>query len=336
MEKEIIIHIGLPRAGSTFLQDKVFSNLDPSILCFNPSKISQELLPDFMRRVHVNNGYSESNLFLFREQIKGVIGKIPQKKILISNEGLCGLDFRPWKNTLFFRNMLKSIFPNATMIIVFRDQVEWLRSAYYLALKYGCLITFNKFINYRDGKFIDSNNNDYWSHNALNLDFSILYNLYNENFRDVITIDFNDLKNNHERLIKIIEEITDARLMRKITFERVNKSISKREMRMIGKLSEIFFYQKYWKEKYTFIPNYYKSSFRHSDSLFVKLKYILIQALRFLIFYSGSYMGKIFYKEKDLFDAFQLKFLCEYYEKKNSEFWNKQKINKLKFKIPND
>ena len=178
MDKEIFLHIGLPKAGSSFLQEKVFSFLNPDELCYNPPEISTYLLPEFMRKAHVKRGYSKDEYETFRNKIYGFLSYHKQKKILISNEGLCGMHFGTSIHHKYLRQLMFDLFPTAKIILVFRDQIEWFQSLYSLSVLYGYLVPFRKFINYRYNSFQSRINTDSWSINALDYSFTDLYNNY--------------------------------------------------------------------------------------------------------------------------------------------------------------
>lgn len=124
--KNVILHIGLPKTGTTALQRYYFSKLEESYICYNPSSILNPLvqaikLLDF-------GMLKKDDLELLRDVVKWQSNKISQNDILISSETLSQ---RLMKFDFVGRvSFLKSIFPNATIVLVLRYQPMLLRSLY--------------------------------------------------------------------------------------------------------------------------------------------------------------------------------------------------------------
>ena len=124
--KNYILHIGLPKTGTTTLQRYYFPKLQQPSICYNPSSIIDPLvqalkLLDF-------GALKEEDMKFLNNVVKWQSNKIPQKNILISLEILSQ---RLLKFDFVERGrFLKSIFPNATIVLVLRYQPELLRSLY--------------------------------------------------------------------------------------------------------------------------------------------------------------------------------------------------------------
>lgn len=313
--KEIFIHIGYPKAASTYLQEKIFRRFDHRCLAYNPPEISRELFPGFLGRTYANKGYSDEEVQTFKQAVWNKINELPQDKLFLSNEGLCGLGFQPWRRTIALRDMLHTVFPHAKIIIVFRDPVEWLVSSYNLATEYGFLVSFNRFINFKNGDFVHGAKDDDWTYDALDLHYSRLYDLYKEKFEIVHPIDFNAIRCRPETVVRQLEAFINCKTdIQTLSRKKVNKSLEERQLKMIGILADFLHFESIWNEKYTFLPNYFKASFRTSDTLCKKIRYLFVNAVRFLCFYSGRFLGKIlFRKNTSLYNSQQLQLLRNVY-----------------------
>tara|TARA_B100000965_G_scaffold386741_1_gene389291 strand:+ start:4176 stop:4982 length:807 start_codon:yes stop_codon:yes gene_type:complete len=106
------LHVGLPRTGTTFLQNSIFNNIND---------INFTLKPD------LNNFKIKNN------QIN-----------LISDEGLLG---NVWGNNRFISvEKIYKEYPEAKIIIGFRKHHKWVQSMYSLYLKRGGSLKVNEFL----------------------------------------------------------------------------------------------------------------------------------------------------------------------------------------------
>ena len=84
---KLLVHIGLPKTGTTTLQSQVFPNLEG--ITYNPKNLMY-----FIRKHHLF-GLDHDELDDFHNQLKACSGTI-----LISNEALVGWDPYDWANCL--------------------------------------------------------------------------------------------------------------------------------------------------------------------------------------------------------------------------------------------
>jgi len=95
-KQEIFIHIGLPKTGTTFLQEEIFPKLNNVNFILRDFSLAQ---------------YSEGKNLISNERITGgITGDADYKTIL---------------------DRIKKLFPNIKIIVVFRNKDEWIRSCYY-------------------------------------------------------------------------------------------------------------------------------------------------------------------------------------------------------------
>jgi len=109
---EVIIHIGLHRTGTTFLQKEVFENLEGVNYMFD----------DSLHRIHIEEGIN-----------------------LVSNEGL-SLSMPhslPYKYHVL--DNIRRLFPKAKIIVGIREKESWLKSCYYRYVISGGKLSFKEY-----------------------------------------------------------------------------------------------------------------------------------------------------------------------------------------------
>lgn len=124
MKEKIIIHVGLHKTGTTFLQHEIFPKIE-NINIIQPSHI-------WTAKLH------------------------PSKINLVSDEGLSGLPFsdNTTENRFLLLNKIKLHFPNAKIIIGLREKNSLVLSLYKHHIKRGGMLPFNKW-------YTDELNKDY-------------------------------------------------------------------------------------------------------------------------------------------------------------------------------
>jgi hypothetical protein len=139
--KEIYLHVGTYKTGSTFLQDKVFGHV-PELAFFKHG--DQEIMAPLLACTQGNVLFTE--LDRLRQDIGDVLARLPENKALISHEDLSGYIYGSLANNKATTDVLKSIFPNARIILVIRRQDTFMESAYLQTLKRGMSIPVRHFV----------------------------------------------------------------------------------------------------------------------------------------------------------------------------------------------
>ncbi len=146
---KIIVHVGLHKTATTFLQRKLFSNL-PDDVGYNPPAVMHLISAIFEFGFDV-----ESRL----EALNGLLGQLEKEHrwrvLLISSEHISQDMFR--QNYGENIEKLSALFPSAAIILFFRDQANWLVSCYKESIKNRCYQSIEDFLNYKDGHFNPTN-----------------------------------------------------------------------------------------------------------------------------------------------------------------------------------
>ena len=161
MKKDIIIHIGLHKTGTTFLQAMVFPELK------NIFARSLHMLPKSESSPFnqiLTGKFADMNAqeleYLKRDIYNYVDSSVNDSNIILSREDLtCHFhwEYNQEKNEKIF-NTLKEFFPDAEFFFVIRKQDSWINSMYAQVRKYSHLafLNLNEFIGYKNGKFIEN------------------------------------------------------------------------------------------------------------------------------------------------------------------------------------
>lgn len=131
MADRLVLHIGLPKTGTTFAQNHVFPLLDSSVVSFlRPIELAK-----FARRFAFTEARELSdNLLRVAEETSGTL--------FLSWEGIAGPP-HDWERRA---EILASVLPSDTEIVIsLRDPWEWIWSSYTQVLKSGYPVKFEHF-----------------------------------------------------------------------------------------------------------------------------------------------------------------------------------------------
>lgn len=173
MYNNLFIHVGLPKTGTTFLQKNVFPYLDVNYI------------PEYTKF-----GNLDRRILTFAYQA--------DKPILISDEYLYGriISSQQKANNVTILKRLKRLYPNAKIIICFREKKSWLKSIYNQFRKH---MSRNVLV-----KNFDDWYNNYFDDEALN--FTNYKNLAKELFDEVLILHYEDLVKDPDNFVKNIAD----------------------------------------------------------------------------------------------------------------------------------
>jgi len=124
-----IIHVGLHKTGSTFLQQQVFPSLAGVSLITRP----------YTQYNHAFNRlqYADDSLY-DRDAVRAELDDMTGERILISDESLSGKPFYfNYVNRSLIVRRLKNLLPDATIILFLRGQVDLILSLYNQYVRMG-------------------------------------------------------------------------------------------------------------------------------------------------------------------------------------------------------
>jgi len=233
----VIIHVGLHKTATTFLQKEVWPQLTSYTYLTRP----------YTQHNHAFNQlqYADDSLYS-KELVAKEIEKIGAGKLLISDESLSGKPiFFSYMNRSMIARRLKELLPSATIVLFIRDQKDIMLSHYssYIKMPYGVKgiqeffwkpqenYTYDNYLSNPDAYDLDTlyyNTNDYFIHVDSFL-YIPLINLYAELFDKVHIFLYEEFKEDKGLVINRLEEITGQKI--KIDSDiKINKSLSYREL----------------------------------------------------------------------------------------------------------
>ena len=270
-----LLHIGLCKSGSTFLQQEIFPKL--------AKKINTNFINIFNNKFF-NIKKTEVKYSLF-ENFKNFENLLPND-FIISNEGLFseGWEFSRIKINFEF---IKNNFSDDTVIlIIIRNPYDLLNSIYCQSIHEMKIIKPDKFF-YIDDKEINIRVNNKF--NLHNFNYSKLICLYKSYFKRVVVVKYDNLLNLN--FLKDIFDLDDEYIqdLKKNTNKYYNKSISKFGINFILFLNNLFQVEKSQK----FIRSY----FSPSSNIIYKIKNKILSLFLLRIFFQVIFDKIVPYKK---------------------------------------
>jgi hypothetical protein len=164
VDKNIIISVGPHKTGSTFLEVEIFPSYS------NIVDIWKDRSDVFVDMLKINTS----------------------KKTSIVNEGLCGHYLFEYKGRRDIVKRLKVLFPNALIVLSYREHLKYITSMYAGYVVAGGSLKIDEFFNFNSGSFLKSK---YISFKDIYLDFK-------KHFDDIFVFNIDDISNNKKKFIK--------------------------------------------------------------------------------------------------------------------------------------
>jgi hypothetical protein len=146
--KTVYLHLGMPKTGTTFLQNRFFPHL-------KGVGYQDKDIGELVNRVIYSNPIL-IDLNSIREEANVLVSRINEDRVLISHERLFGDMLRNYQDNVYLTGCLKVIFPKAKLIVVIRRQDDLVESIYKQSLQSFSYQRLNSFLNYRNKTFSDA------------------------------------------------------------------------------------------------------------------------------------------------------------------------------------
>lgn len=146
-----VIHIGLHKTASTYLQRHIFPQLDDQTVTYNPPDIFYFINSIFTLDIKEKNQIQKA-----KETADKYKKYNDSKTLFISSEAISQLVFK--QNYHEHLRILKEIFGEAEIILFLREQSSWLESCYKESIKHHFYQDISDFLNYDGLEFKRSDN----------------------------------------------------------------------------------------------------------------------------------------------------------------------------------
>lgn len=143
---DTVVHIGLHKTATRFLQRAVFASLDPDRFLVNPEPLAGALKRALRHPQPENRARAEAAAATARSEA----GK---RTLVISDPSISGDMYSSHEDWQRNRDLVHRLFPEATIIYFTRRQSDWLQSAYRQALLKGPGMPIEFFLNFREAEF---------------------------------------------------------------------------------------------------------------------------------------------------------------------------------------
>lgn len=142
----VVLHIGLHKTATRFLQRAVFASLDPDRFLVNPQPLAERLRARAHSHITPDKGPVDEAREVALREANG-------RTIVLSEPEISGDMYSAHANWRENRDLVKRLFPEATIVYFVRRPSDWLESAYRQALAKGPGMPIEFFLNFRDGAF---------------------------------------------------------------------------------------------------------------------------------------------------------------------------------------
>ncbi len=155
-QRKVILHIGLHKTGTRYLQRDVFRLLDAERFVFNPRALTLAV------RAAVRNPGDRSYAEAARDAVDAWRRSADSRTLIISEPHISGDMYNQHEDCGCNARLMRELFPEAQIIYFVRRQSDWLQSAYRQQLVKGGSIPMEVFLNHYNERFMSRP--DRWTH----------------------------------------------------------------------------------------------------------------------------------------------------------------------------
>lgn len=143
----VLLHIGLHKTGTRFLQREVFGQLDPARFDYNPKPLWPAV------RQAVRHPGDAPRLAEARRAVADWRAAADGRTLILSEPHISGDMYGSHHDHADNLALMRELFPDAAIVFFVRNQADWLQSAYRQHLAKGKPVPIEVFLNHHDGTF---------------------------------------------------------------------------------------------------------------------------------------------------------------------------------------
>lgn len=252
MVQKVIIHAGLPKTATSFLQENVFPSLPEDRCAFNPEPITRMLL-NMVKQLMAGSEMPAGQVDGLKKDVADAVSRINAPVLLLSVEGLLPLHCGGYETSERILNVLGRLFENPTLVVFLREQGAWFRSAYSFCLVSKYVLPFDEFVNRgNDGDF-GPRRTDGLNLCVYDYEYKKIRQLVHRHFKTVYFFSFEELFSCQEKVFKRLAELIGVSEIRIGSQKKVNQALDERLMVLISKIIRCFPLRSYWKPPYLYV-----------------------------------------------------------------------------------
>jgi hypothetical protein len=216
MNRRIILHSGLHKTGTTYLQNYIFNQLNEKGWIYNYDKLVYHVMDLISTSEPTERQLNKKKL---RDYLYFLFNEFPNKHMFVSFEGMSGDLFGGYYNQEQIQNDLYDVFSEfgkVEAIVFLRFQADWILSCFKEAVYEYQVQTYSEFLNLEDGIFQQPkgkfNENSCQSVYAKFLDYDKYISSWIERFDKVNIMFQEDLKRSESEVVQSLSQIFNTEL----------------------------------------------------------------------------------------------------------------------------
>lgn len=313
--KRIVIHAGLPKTATSFLQENVFPHISSEECAFNPAPINHLLL-EMCKELVTGARISSERIDAMRALVDREIEKIDAPVLLISVEGLLPLHCGGFDRSDRILRILKKLFDNPVIIVFLREQSAWIRSAYSFCLVSKFILPFDQFVNRESEGQFANRVSGLLSVDVFDYSFPAIRGLVKQHFETSYYFSFEELFEHQATVLQRLAGIIGVSELAVHSDGQVNKGLDEGLMVLLSKTVAAVPFRKRWRKKYLF-RRYVRLGLREKISWhYLRLTGRLAMIIsRMLYQFTDQSSGA------KLFSSQEVQQIKDFYRESNRQFW---------------
>ncbi|MBB3168366.1 sulfotransferase domain-containing protein [Simiduia aestuariiviva] len=218
-----VIHVGLAKAASTFLQRSIFAK-HSNVNYLGKGHVDPDLRAAVTRMSRQNSFFysGEEVGSVFRNKLIADSARVP----ILSEEDFCGMQF---VDTAMMASRIKEIFSGGRIILVTRNQQDWAQSKYFFYLenfKREALFGLDAMLSEDNLRWVGS----YFGPFFLNKIATLYENLFGK--ENLLVVPYEKLKNNSGEFIREVSQFCDIDASESIKLKNVGEGRAENKFRI--------------------------------------------------------------------------------------------------------